>query len=157
MRSGRHRTRTPRLTLFHSSAGTDPTDEYTPTTADNDALTPKDPPYWLAAAPDAPPPSAAQPGPAPTHLTITAPRAEDLILNLRDYPAWHISLNNAPDPTREDRPDGLIAIAIPPGQSNINIAYAHTTDQTLGDSITLVAIALFFVVRRAKPPAPSHV
>ena len=132
-----------RLALFRSSQGTDPTDEYTPTTADNDALTPNNPPHWLAASPADPPPSASQLGPAPMHLTITAPRAEDLILNLRDYPAWHISLNGLADRSRAPRPDGLIAVPIPAGPSTIDIHYAHTVDQTIGDTTTLVAFAFF--------------
>jgi hypothetical protein len=140
-----------RLALFSSREGTDPTDEYTPTTADNDALTPNDPPYWLAPSPTDPPPSASQLGPAPMHLTITASRAEDLILNLRDYPAWHITLNGLADRSRAPRPDGLIAVPIPAGPSTIDIRYAHTVDQTIGDTTTLVAFIFFlFTLRSSK-------
>ena len=42
-----------RLALFHSNQGTDPTDEYTPTTADNDSLAHPDPAYWLSSDPNA--------------------------------------------------------------------------------------------------------
>jgi hypothetical protein len=155
-----------RLALFHSNAGTDPTDEYTPTTADNDALMPGNPPYWLADSPEASPPATnlgaprldsetwevapQTPGPAPTHLALTAPRAEALILNLRNYPAWRITRNGVPvaPSDYEDRPDGLIAIPIPTGPSAIDIRYATTFDQTLGDAISLVALTLLLVERR---------
>jgi hypothetical protein len=146
-----------RLALFHSNDGTDPTDEYTPTTADNDALATHDPnrnvnqapPYWLAPSPTDPPPAGAQPGPAPMHVAVTAPRAEALILNLRDYPAWRISRNGVPQSVQSPRPDGLIALLIPAGQSIIDIRYAHTFDQTLGDATTVLAIAIFcFTLRR---------
>ncbi|MGA1981131.1 MAG: hypothetical protein ABSG84_01550 [Acidobacteriaceae bacterium] len=142
-----------RLTLFQSNAGTDPADEYTPTTADNDVLKPNNPPYWLADEPNAAAPATAAPGSAPMHVVLTAPRAEDLILNLRDYPAWRITLNGALDPTRARRPDGLIAIPIPAGASTIDIRYAHTLDQTLGDAITL--LALLFLILRAKFQNPG--
>jgi hypothetical protein len=142
-----------RLALFHSNAGTDATDEYTPVNADNDALAPCDPPYWLADSPEAGVPADSTPGPAPMHLDLTAPRAEDLILNLRDYPAWRISRNGvavAPG-EYEDRPDGLIAIPVPAGSSRIDIRYAQTLDQTLGDAVSLVALALLgFVLRRSR-------
>ncbi len=104
-----------RLTLFHSNQGTDPTDEYTPTTADNDSLTHADPPYWLSPDPNSRPTSNAAPGPAPTHLTLNAPVSEDLVLNLRDYPTWHITLNGTPVTTHIQRDDGLIALPISAG------------------------------------------
>ena len=54
------------------------------------------------------------PGPAPMHLRVTAPLPEFLILNLRNYPAWHVFLNGSlglraraprrrPDRTRHPR------------------------------------------------------
>jgi hypothetical protein len=142
-----------RLALFHSNAGTDPTDEYTPVDADNDALTAGDPPYWLADSAEAAAPVGPTPGPAPMHFDLAAPRAENLILNLRDYPAWRISRNGvfvAPGEC-EDRPDGLIAIPVPAGSSRIDIRYAQTLDQTIGDAISFGALVLFgFALRRSK-------
>jgi hypothetical protein len=154
-----------RLALFHSNLGNDPTDEYTPTTADNDALQPNNPPYSLADSPTAapttnagaphldsemwevPPPT---PGPAPTHLTLTTPHPATLILNLRDYPAWRITLNGAPAPPRLPRPDGLIAIPIPSGPSTLDIRYAHSLDQTLGDAFTLLALPILLLTLRRR-------
>jgi uncharacterized membrane protein len=139
-----------RLALFQSGAGTDPTDEYTPTGADNDALKHTDPPYWLANSAAAEPPATAQPAIAPMHFSVTAPHSEDLILNLRAYPAWRVSLNGNIDPARERRDDGLIALPIPAGASTIDVRYAHTRDETAGDAITLLALAAFFFTLRAK-------
>jgi hypothetical protein len=144
-----------RLALFQSGAGADPTDEYTPTGADNDALKQNDPPYWLADSAEAAPPAAAQPGPAPMHFSIAAPHVEDLILNLRDYPAWRITLDGAVDPVRERRKDGLIAIPIAAGTSTIDIRYAHTHDETTGDAITLLAFAVFFFTLRTGRTRPT--
>jgi len=160
-----------RFALFQSNAGTDPTDEYTPAAADNDALQPNDPPYWLADSPEATRPTTAlgasglasatwagaptMPGAAPTHLTLTASQSEVLILNLRDYPAWRITLNGALDATRDPRPDGLIAIPIPAGLSIIDVRYARMTDQTIGDAITLLALPVFLFTLRKESRACS--
>jgi hypothetical protein len=142
-----------RLNLFHSNHGADPTDEYTPTNADNDALAPTNPPYWLSPDPNAKAPTNTQPGPALNHLTVNAHTPEDLILNLRDYPAWHITLNGTPITDRLQRDDGLIALAIPAGPSTIDIHYRQTLDQTLGDILSLASfafLALFILARRRK-------
>ncbi len=156
-----------RIALFHSNAGTDPTDEYTPITADNDALQPSDPAYWVATSSDAPAPAQTNPSPArtaPMHLTIDAPRGDFLILNLRDYPAWRITLtgNNAPPQDisqRELRSDGLIAVPVPAGRSAIDIRYAHTADETVGDVISLSALGILAVCvtrRRLHVPATTQ-
>ena len=138
-----------RLALFHSNQGTDPSDEYTPIAADNDALAQNNPPFWLAQDPAAKAPSNSTPGPAPTHLDLALPAHETLILNLRDYPTWRITRNGAPVTTREQRDDGLIAFPIPAGKSSIAITYAQPLDQTLGDILTAISAAvllLFFCI-----------
>ena len=144
---------TARLAVFHSPTGTDPTDEYTPTTADNDALRPNAPPYWLAYSPKLAAPTASRPGATPIHLTVTTSQPEFLILNLRDYPTWHLFLNGRLDLTRESRDDGLIAVSIPAGESTIDIRYAHSPDRSLGDIITLLAflVLLWLLTRRPAP------
>ncbi len=141
-----------RLTLFQSNHGTDPTDEYTPTTADNDSLDHTDPSYWLSPDPNAKAPANTQPGPAPTHLTLNAPIPENLILDLRDYPAWRITLNGTPITNHIQRDDGLIALPIPAGASTIDITYTQTRDQTLGDILSLASLALllFFLFRTGR-------
>jgi hypothetical protein len=164
-----------RLALFHSNSGTDPTDEYTPATADNDALQPDNPPYWLAPDPNDGPLAVAPiyqtdkdstappaPGPAPRDLALNLQNPEFLILNLRDYPAWRILRNGALVTARTPRGDGLIAIPIPAGASTLDIHYAQTPDQTLGGTITLLALTLFlFTLYRppsghSAPPAESQ-
>jgi hypothetical protein len=160
-----------REALFHSNQGTDPTDEYTPTTADNDSLAHNDPAFWLSPDPNAKAPNDkapnekttdenssinVQPGPTPTHLTITTRIPEELILNLRDYPAWRVTRNGIPVTThneQDQRNDGLIALPLPAGPSTIDITYAHTLDQTLGDAISGFSLALLlFTLRRKSLP-----
>jgi hypothetical protein len=139
-----------RLALFQSNQGTDPTDEYTPINADNDSLAHTNPPYWLSQDPNAKAPTNTQPGPAPTHLTVNAPAPEDFILNLRDYPTWRIQLNGTPITDHLQRDDGLIALPIPAGPSTIDIHYAQTMDQTLGDIVTAISIAGLLLTLRRK-------
>jgi hypothetical protein len=144
-----------RLALFHSNQGTDPTDEYTPVTADNDSIAHTDPTYWLSLDPNAKAPTNTQPNPAPADLTVNSPAPEDLILNLRDYPAWHITLNGTPITTRIHRDDGLIALPIAAGPSTISITYAQTLDETIGDSITAFSLILLLLTLRRKSRLPS--
>lgn len=140
-----------RLAVFHSNQGTDPTDEYTPITADNDALADSNPPFWLAADATADAPPNSVPGRAPMRLTVTAPAPEVLILNLRDYPAWRITRNGALITGRGARNDGLIAIPVPAGTSHIAIAWAHTPDQILGDIFSILSLLLLLLSLRRAP------
>jgi hypothetical protein len=80
---------------------------------------------------------------------VQAPEPEDLILNLRDYPAWRITHNGSLITDHLQRDDGLIALPIPAGSSTIDIHYAQTLDQTLGEILSLMSLALllFFLIR----------
>ena len=137
-----------RIALFHSNQGTDPTDEYTPTTADNDSLAHNNPPYWLAQDPNGAAPPNTQPGPSPTHFSFNATQSGFLILNLRDYPSWDVTTADSnsmelhrPEHIRRD--DGLIALRIYyPSKYTIDIDYALPLDQTLGYGITAIALIL---------------
>ena len=148
---------TARVDLFHSNLGTDPTDEYTPATADNDSLAHADPPYWLSPNPDAPPPPNAGHGPAPLSPTIDSPIPQYLILNLRDYPAWHIQINNALVTARNNRDDGLTSIPIPAGHLLIHITYTTLPDHIAGDILTLLSFAILIaIVRHNLQPKKCH-
>ena len=141
-----------RLALFRSNRGSEPTDEYTPNPADNDSLAQANPPYWLSTNPDAKAPANAAPGPVPTRLDLNSPVPQTLILNLRDFPAWHITLNGNPITDRDQRDDGLLALPVPAGPSTLSIAYTQTLDQTLGDAITLVSVCLLLLCGQSKEP-----
>ena len=137
-----------RLAHFRSpNPGSEPTDEYTPINADNDALTPTNPPYWLADTADAPAPSQSIPGPAPTtHITLNPETPKILIFNRRDYPTWTVICNHVPIATHLPRQDGLIAVPIPAGPSSIIIIPTQTGDQTLGNLITGIAVLVLYAV-----------
>jgi hypothetical protein len=133
-----------RLGIFRSSnAGTDPTDEYTPVAADNDSVKQQNPGYWLSPDATSPAPESTVPGPAPRILNLSPGKPTDLILNLRDYPAWRITRNGSPLTTRLQRPDGLIAIPLPPGPAKIDIRYRLMGDQKLGYLCSAISAAIF--------------
>ncbi len=162
--------------LFTTHHGFPPTDEYTPAPADNDPLRTNNPAYWLAHSPNDPapntlptptelnpnlntddtpiPPSQTLSTPAPHRLTLTLTQPSFLILNLRAYPAWHITTTPRLSPSAQDstrpRDDGLMALQLPRGPSTITITWRRTPDQQLGLALTLLALlalALTFLRR----------
>jgi hypothetical protein len=141
-----------RLALFHSNQGTDPTDEYTPVAADNDSLAQTNPTYWLSQDPNAKAPANTQPGPAPTHFLFKATKPGFLILNLRDYPSWEITSTDPNSmhlnhPKHIHRDDGLIVLPLYyAADYTIDIRYARTTDQTVGEILSLTSLALVALV-----------
>jgi hypothetical protein len=147
-----------RLALFHSNQGAEPTDEYTPTTADNDSLAQTNPAWWLSTDPNAKAPANSQPAPAPTHFSFRATQPGFLILNLRDYPSWNITSTDPNSmhlnhPNHIQRDDGLIALPLYyVADYKIEIHYAQPFDQTLGDILSLVSLMLlaFLLARRKK-------
>ena len=131
-----------RVARMQLPQGNDPTDEYTPAVADNDALHPGNPPYWTSCTgtPTDPPPPNSTPAPLPNHLTLTLPCEGVLILNRRDFPAWHITLNGHPaTPLPAERDDGLITLAVPPGPTTLDLTYSQTPDRTLGETLSALA------------------
>lgn len=165
-----------RAMLFATHHGVEPTDEYTPTDADNDVLRWDDPAYWLAPNPtgfaphtvpnpaaaivnyDTPPPIAQTvSGIAPHHLHLDLSHSEALILNLRDYPEWQVSRNGVPLTRHLERDDGLLVFELPPGPSDITIRWRRGWDQFTGDGITLGALLVLAMAltrsRTIKPDA----
>ena len=144
-----------RLEIFRSAdPGSEPTDEYTPVGADNDALATTNPGYWLAPTANAAPATSSTPAPAPHQLDLTPTSPTTLIFNLRDYPAWQITRNGSPIATRLHRRDGLIAVPLPAGPAHIEVIHVTLPDQRLGylltafSAIALAAILLHHRIRR---------
>jgi hypothetical protein len=152
--------------LFATGHGGEPTDEYTPANADNDTLRTGDPGFWLSTDPQAfapstiPNPIAATGNydetppldqtistPAPRHFTVHTDKAEFLILNLRDYPAWDITDTNANSMSEHfphiPRDDGLVAMPLYyAADHTIDITWQRTSDQTLGLILTTLALVM---------------
>jgi hypothetical protein len=172
-------------TLFSTGHGAPPTDEYTPTDADNDHLRTNNPGYWLATDLNSPAPNTTPTAaelnpniatddtpipdsqtlstPAPHHITITTATPQYLILNLRDYPNWQVSRTNPKAEVtmiREhaQRGDGLLAIALTEGTYNLDITWHRTLDQTLSlitSALALIALALTYLPRHQSPSRNS--
>jgi hypothetical protein len=144
-----------RLAVFRSSnPGTDPTDEYSPITADNDSLNQANSGYWLVAAADTDAPLSSVPAPAPLRFDLSPATATILVLNLRDYPAWRVTVNHSLIATRLKRKDGLIAIPLPAGPAHIEIRYAMLFDQKQGYVLSLLSLlGLGVLILRRRIPA----
>jgi hypothetical protein len=170
-----------RAALLATHHGMQPTDEYTPRTADNDSLRSTDPAYWLAddaqayAPGTVPNPVLADPAfdpndldaahtlsaNAPRHLTLQLTRPQVLLLNLRDYPAWDLT-RTGPDslhlehPTHIQRDDGLLAVALPAGASTIDLRWQRTPDAAAGLALSglgLAGLALTIIAPRVRSSA----
>ena len=156
-------TPTARAALFHSPLGTEPTDEYTPTTADNDALHPGTIPWWfrcLATNPDINDHSSRmpQPGQAPIHIEWDLPCRALVILNRRAWPDWLVTVNGHPyTPAQPLRDDGLIAFIAPKGHLSLHIRYLRTPDQKLGLLLSALAllIAIALLLTKPRPGTPQ--
>ena len=85
----------------------------------------------------------------PEHLRIAvAPtRAGFLILRLRSFPAWRVSVNGRPVTDLPVRADGLIAVPVAPGASGhaiveVTVDWTTTTDVLLGRWLSCVSLLL---------------
>jgi hypothetical protein len=165
--------------LFTTHHGFPPTDEYTPTLADNDPLRSDNPAYWLAHSPNDPAPNTTPTAaelnptldtddtpipdtqtlstPAPHHLIVKTMGPRFLILNLRDYPAWDVA--EADSAAMElhhsahiQRSDGLIALALDHVDDyTIDITWHRTLDQQLGLILTTLSLLALALTYRRKP------
>lgn len=136
------------LAAFHTGQGSEPTDEYTPVTADNDSLAQANPPYWITPDANAKATSSAAHGPTPQNFSVDSPFAQSLIVNLRDYPAWQVRINGQLADAREQRDDGLIALPIHAGRSDISIKWKITWDEATGEAISGVALLILLFCSR---------
>ena len=147
-----------RAAAFHSTTGTEATDEYTPQEADADELRAGYPGYWLLplskppasteTAAEAPPPHLGA-APAPLHLSLTLATPQYLVLNLREYPLWEAKLNgSAIQPVEPKRNDGLVTLLLPAGTDTVDLHLRHTPDELAGVVISCLSALAWVLVRR---------
>lgn len=79
-------------------------------------------------------------------LTIDTPRAGFAVLTLMDYPAWRVTVNGKPLPSRPHRDDGLMTIPLAAGHSSISIRYGMTEDAEAGLALTLLACGVLIAL-----------
>jgi hypothetical protein len=94
----------------------------------------------------------------PEHLRIgsVARRAGFLVLRLRSYPAWRITVNGRPVGKLQARDDGLIAVPIPEGAFEVTVDWTSTPDVIAGRWLSTLALlallALALTERRLTRP-----
>jgi hypothetical protein len=97
----------------------------------------------------------------PEHLHIQAglPHAGYLILRLRTYPAWRITVNGRPAGSL-GREDGLTAVPVDQGRVEVDAVWTTTPDVRDGRRLSVLAlvlvIALWLWERRSQTPRPAH-
>jgi hypothetical protein len=147
---------------FYNGTSYDPFDVYVPFGADPKAVQHFNPAAWLADSPNdaAPPVKDADYSvllARRLHFEVHAPVPRFLVLSLRDYPAWRISINGVPATSRPHREDGLIVLPIASGTSSVNITYAHTRDETAGWILSGISVlALGFISRKQVGSAKAN-
>jgi hypothetical protein len=101
----------------------------------------------------------------PEHLRIamTAVHAGFVILKLRSYPAWRVTVNGQPAdallaraPARED---GLIVVRVPQGPVELAADWTNTSDMIVGRLLSAVAVLLLVAIglleRSSAAPRPA--
>ena len=97
----------------------------------------------------------------PEHLHIQAalPHAGFLILRLRTYPAWRVTVNGRPASSL-GREDGLTVVPVNQGQTEIDADWTTTPDVYAGRWLSVLALVLVMAVwfweRRAGTPRSAH-
>ena len=83
-------------------------------------------------------------GQSPEHRRLRAdiPHAGYLVLRLRTYPAWRVSVNGKTVAAMPAREDGLMAVPVPPGPVELNADWTTTRDVLLGRLISIAALAV---------------
>jgi len=157
------------LSIFHSGAGVEGTDEYTARGADNSEVLQDIPQVRVLTNADAELPAAnagdnpewisdwAFPTTAKATFKVTAwqPQHRSIqidaaapafaVLTLMDYPAWQVTLNGRLDTDHGHREDGLIALAVPAGRSTIDVRWKNTPDIDWGRLLTALAAVLLLI------------
>jgi hypothetical protein len=166
------------LDVYRAGAGFIGTDEYEPMGADNAAIAtglpeaclvddsaidlgnatgiPDTNPEWDAAQGSCEATYAAASDARPEHLRIAAvtPRPGFLVLRLRSYPAWRVTVNGRAVGSLPRREDGLLAVAVPQGQVRVTVDWTTTGDVRLGRWLSglsvLALVGLCWLERRRR-------
>jgi hypothetical protein len=157
------------LASFRSGAGFWGADEYAPPGADNSLVAvglpdaclanradtelgatpaPEFNPVWRAEQGSCTPIAAVQRGPEQLRLDAVAGHAGFLILRLRAYPAWRVTLNGQPAASVPLREDGLIALPVAQGRFEVEARWATTLDVWVGRGVSVLAVVLLVWIWR---------
>jgi hypothetical protein len=158
------------MAVFHDGSGVEGTDEYAPVGADNSLVTDSLPDACLVSDPTRELGTANSAGSSPEWyaelgtcdqtfdatlwqsehkiISIDADHEGYLVLRLRRYPAWQITIDDEPVKSLTTRPDllredGLMVLPVDGGPSKIEIRWAVTPDQKLGREISAGSLVIF--------------
>jgi hypothetical protein len=74
-------------------------------------------------------------------LQAETPHAGFLVLRLRTYPAWRVSVNGQTITAMPERQDGLMAVPVPQGRAELAVDWTTTRDVLIGWVISAAALA----------------
>ncbi len=77
------------------------------------------------------------------HFRARASAPQNLTLRLFNYPAWDVLVNGKPTKTRTTDVTVLIVIPITAGDSDVRVYFRRTTDRWVGNSVSLISLAVF--------------
>lgn len=92
------------------------------------------------------------------HMRIAAvtSRAGYLILRLRTYPAWRVTVNGQPTTNLPSRADGLMAVPVPQGSVDLKVDWVSTEDVIVGRWLSVLSLLLLttlcFLERKLSRP-----
>ncbi len=161
----------PMLDIYRSGAGFAGTDEYAPPGADNSSVATGLPfaclagdpstelgslagadaedasPTWDATQGSCEATFGATPNPStalPEHVRMAAvaPHPGYLILRLRNYSAWRVTVNGRPVSGLAQRQDGLMAVPVPQGPIQLAVDWTTTADVLAGRWLSGLALLL---------------
>jgi len=142
----------PQLRYFQSGVGSQPSDEYTYWDASNDSLLPGLNTWWTTnalqsvslVAPGAPATILFQ---SAEDLHISASHGRFLVLRLRNYPSWRVTVNGI-SANSLSRDDGLIAVTLPVGPADVSVRFRSQPDEFLGLALSLISLTVLLLLRR---------
>jgi len=169
----------PMVKVYRSGAGFEGVYEYAPTGADNGLVATglpdaclvtnsqiklglldtadANPDWWVeqhsCEATYSSTPAGSQANPEHLHISADIPHSGYLILRLRTYPAWRITINGKPAGPVAPREDGLTAVLVQQGRVQLDADWTTTPDVVAGRWLTVIAAlllaSLWFLERRA--------
>jgi hypothetical protein len=150
------------LRVYHDGTGVQGTDEYAPPAADN-SLIPTGLPFGCLVAdpgrelgkgdPDMTPDWSPDQGSCDAiyegfqgsaehrQLRAAVPHAGYLVLRLRRYPAWRVTVNGQAVSAMPPRQDGLMVVPVPRGAAEVAADWTTTPDVVAGRTASLASVA----------------
>ena len=79
-------------------------------------------------------------------MAAVTPRAGFLIIRLRSYPAWRVTVNGRGISAMPARDDGLMAVPVTQGAVELTFDWTVTPDAIAGRWVSIVALVLLIAV-----------